>query len=55
MLIGLGEAEVNDIIEQEGAVSVDCEFCNKRYELDRVDAKRLFVESKQPDVPTTRH
>lgn len=55
MLIGLGEAEVNDIIEQEGAVSVDCEFCNKRYELDRVDAKRLFVESNQPDVPTTRH
>jgi molecular chaperone Hsp33 len=55
MLIGLGEAEVNDIIEQEGSVSVNCEFCNKRYELDLIDAKRLFIDSSQPQVPTTRH
>jgi len=55
MLVSLGEAEVNDIVAEQGSVSVDCEFCNKRYELDRVDAKRLFVERNQPQVPPTRH
>ena len=55
MLRGLGHGEVLDIIEEQGAVRVDCEFCNQRYEFDRVDVEALFAAADQPDVPTTRH
>lgn len=35
----LGAAEVADIIEQDGAVEVTCEFCGAMYEFDAVDAR----------------
>ncbi len=38
----LGEVEANSIIEEQGSISVDCEFCHTHYELDRVDVARLF-------------
>lgn len=41
----LGESEVNDILSEQGSISVDCEFCNTHYELDSVDVKRLFVDA----------
>ena len=55
MLISLGSAEVNGIIEEKGKIEVDCEFCNAHYELDRVDVEALFASSNQPEVPETRH
>lgn len=35
----LGAAEVAEIIEQDGAVEVTCEFCGAMYEFDAVDAR----------------
>jgi molecular chaperone Hsp33 len=46
----LGQSEVREILEEEGSVSVRCEFCNKPYEFDVVDAERLFLD----DAPGSR-
>jgi len=34
----LGEAEVRDILAEEGAVEVRCEFCGRRYRFDESEA-----------------
>ncbi|MEM7082565.1 MAG: Hsp33 family molecular chaperone HslO [Pseudomonadota bacterium] len=44
MLRGLGQAEVDSIIAEQGVVSVDCEFCGRSYTLDAIDAAHLFVD-----------
>lgn len=54
MLHSLGQDEVMDILRSEGAIEVTCEFCNKRYRFDAVDATQLFAPLP-PDVGTTRH
>ena len=55
MLRGLGYDEVRDILEEQGEVSVSCEFCCQAYVYDTVDVERLFAAADQPDVPKTRH
>jgi molecular chaperone Hsp33 len=54
MLHSLGQDEVMDILHSEGAIEVTCEFCNKHYRFDAVDATQLFA-APPPDVGTTRH
>lgn len=41
-VFSLGEDEANDIVKEQGNISVDCEFCNAHYELDNVDVARIF-------------
>ena len=53
VLLSLGPVEVHDIIEKEGNVSVDCEFCNAHYEFDTVDVEAIFAASNQPEGPGT--
>ncbi len=55
MLRGLGYDEVRDILEEQGRVSVNCEFCRQEYVYDAVDIERLFAAADQPEVPPTRH
>ncbi|HHO67674.1 MAG TPA: redox-regulated molecular chaperone Hsp33, partial [Gammaproteobacteria bacterium] len=55
VLRGLGYDEVQDILQEQGSIKVNCEFCNQAYEFDAVDAERLFAASDQPEVPRTRH
>jgi len=55
MLRGLGYDEVRNILEEQGEVSVSCEFCCQAYAYDAVDVERLFAAADQPDVPRTRH
>ena len=55
MLRGLGYDEVRDILEEQGEVSVSCEFCCQAYVYDTVDVERMFAAADQPDVPRTRH
>lgn len=43
ILRSLGEAEVGDIVRERGEVEVRCEFCNRAYSFDSVDAARLFA------------
>lgn len=44
-IVTLGEKEANSILEEQGSISIDCEFCNKHYQLDPVDVARLFHEN----------
>jgi len=55
MLRGLGYDEVRSILEEQGKVSVSCEFCRQEYRYDAVDVERLFAAADQPEVPRTRH
>jgi molecular chaperone Hsp33 len=51
----LGPAEVDDIIAEEGTVSVTCEFCNRNYAFDAVDAKQLFAELTRHEPSASQH
>lgn len=42
VLISLGKNELLDIIEQEGKIKVDCQFCDKVYEFTRQDVDKFF-------------
>jgi hypothetical protein len=42
MLVGLGEQEVLDIVKEQGAVNINCEFCDAEYAYDAVDVAALF-------------
>ena len=55
VLLSLGPAEVQDILEQNDIIEIDCEFCNAHYEFDRVDVEAIFAASAQPSVPDTKH
>jgi molecular chaperone Hsp33 len=54
-IYSLGEAEANELLKEQGDISVDCEFCNTKYTLDEVDVKRIFTkkESFSPPDPTS--
>ena len=54
-LLSLGEAELQDIIEERGEISIDCGFCQHRYIFDAVDYKQLFTTTTPPDLPPTTH
>lgn len=49
----LGEAEMTEVLAEQGKVDVDCEFCGKRYSFDSVDIKALFVTEDYPLASTT--
>jgi molecular chaperone Hsp33 len=42
VLISLGKAELYDIVEKEGEIKVDCQFCDKKYVFDKKDVDGLF-------------
>ena len=42
VLISLGKAQLKDIIESEGTIKVNCEFCDKVYEFCDSDVEQLF-------------
>lgn len=55
MLRMLGREEVDSIVEERGEVEVHCEFCNRRYTFDRVDAAQLFAAESSVPGSSTRH
>jgi molecular chaperone Hsp33 len=55
MLRTLGPDEVQDILHEQGKVSVACEFCNQKYEFDSVDVEELFAGSIRSSTSDTRH
>jgi molecular chaperone Hsp33 len=54
LLRSLGRDEVDSMLEERGAIEVTCEFCNRVYRIDPVDAGALFHETGQA-ASTTRH
>lgn len=55
MLRMLGHEEVRSILDEQGKIEVNCEFCNRHYEFDAVDAEQLFATSVVASVPPTLH
>jgi molecular chaperone Hsp33 len=55
MLVSLGREEVDSIIDEQGTVTVTCEFCNREYRFDAVDAAQLFASGDTAQADTTRH
>jgi molecular chaperone Hsp33 len=43
VLRSLGVEEVRSVIAEQGAVTVTCEFCQKPYKFDPIDAEQLFT------------
>jgi molecular chaperone Hsp33 len=43
VLRSLGVEEVRSVIEEQGAVTVTCEFCQRPYKFDSIDAEQLFT------------
>jgi molecular chaperone Hsp33 len=55
MLRALGADEVRSVIEEQGKVEVRCDFCNRAYLFDPVDAEHLLASHAAADAPDTRH
>jgi molecular chaperone Hsp33 len=55
LLRALGAEEVRDVLRQEGAVTVTCEFCHRPYRFDPVDVEALFSESGPADGSAILH
>ncbi|MGC4394244.1 Hsp33 family molecular chaperone HslO [Hydrogenophaga sp. T2] len=56
MLRTLGRDEVESIIEEQGGVQVNCEFCGAGYTFDPVDAAQIFLKvQNQPPGSDQQH
>jgi molecular chaperone Hsp33 len=55
MLRLLGREEVMSILHEREAVEVNCEFCNRHYRFDAVDAEQIFVAEVVTRPRSTRH
>ena len=56
MLISLGRAEVDSIIDEQGRVEIGCDFCGRQYHFDSVDVGGLFTPgSDQAPGSSARH
>jgi molecular chaperone Hsp33 len=55
MLAMLGPEEVESVLAERGHVEVTCEFCNRAYRFDPVDAAQLFVGGTRSPGSPTRH
>jgi molecular chaperone Hsp33 len=51
----LGRSEISQLIAERGLVEVRCEFCNRPYRFDPVDAEALFADTPPPGGPATLH
>jgi molecular chaperone Hsp33 len=54
-LRALGEEEVEATLAQEGQVEVSCEFCNRIYRWDLVDARQIFTAVTRHETPAAWH
>ena len=55
MLLMLGKDEVESILAERSQIEVNCEFCNKRYEFDAVDAAALFAHEPVAPASSAKH
>jgi molecular chaperone Hsp33 len=51
----LGRTDVGSLIEERGGIEARCEFCNKQYRFDPVDAEGLFSEGPLANASPTLH
>ncbi|MFM2398578.1 MAG: hypothetical protein RL341_735, partial [Pseudomonadota bacterium] len=51
----LGRAEVESILAEQNSITVNCEYCDKTYLFDAVDAAAAFTAITEPQSPGTLH
>jgi molecular chaperone Hsp33 len=51
----LGYQDLQQLLQERGKVSVDCEFCNQHYEFDAVDVEQIFAAASTRQASPTRH
>lgn len=52
VLRSLGPEEMHAVLEEQGAVTVTCEFCQRQYRYDAIDVERLFLPDAGPATPS---
>lgn len=55
MLRMLGHDEIKSILNERGTIDVNCEFCNRKYRFDSVDAEQVFAAEHPLQAGATRH
>ncbi|NKF23856.1 Hsp33 family molecular chaperone HslO [Solimonas marina] len=55
MLRSLGEAEIEEHLQEHGKFDVTCEFCGREYSFSADDARKLFVPANSQPSNETRH
>ena len=50
LLRALGAEEVRGVLQEQGAVTVTCEFCHRPYRFDAADVEALFAEGPGSEV-----
>ena len=48
-------AELRDLVEEQGVISIDCEFCGQSYSYDRVDVAELIEGRTSVPIPPNIH
>jgi molecular chaperone Hsp33 len=52
ILRSLGEADVRELLAEQGEVTVTCEFCGKPYRFDPIDVEQMFASGAIPGSET---
>ena len=55
MLNMLGKEEVDSILAERGNVEVNCDFCNRQYQFDAIDATALFANESVVPSSSAKH
>jgi molecular chaperone Hsp33 len=55
MLLALGRDEADDILAEQGRISVSCDFCSAEYVFDSVDTHQLFATGSTAAAPPSTH
>lgn len=55
VLAALGRMEIDEILSTQQHIDVQCEFCNRLYQFDAVDAGALFAASAPAPKPSRHH
>jgi molecular chaperone Hsp33 len=53
LLRALGADEVREVVREQGAVTVTCDFCSRPYRFDAIDVRSLFSSGVQPEPPAS--
>ena len=55
VLRSIGREEAEASVRDDGTAEVTCEFCNTRYQFDRVDLEQIFRTNEMAPAAPTRH
>jgi len=54
-LRNLGRTELENILQEQGTVEVNCEFCSEQYNFDKVDVEDMLSQESIANDSETRH